>query len=136
MYFRTRILWLRMKPLINFKQLYFLLFILAAYGIIALMRTSSEDEVEFPANWYRSPTPVWSERSICQVECLGISDSNVALIFRHGQLVSSDGGNAILEGRTFSNDLLKLYLGFRDERSFLDSLHMAGESDSCPCPLN
>lgn len=122
------------KHKINLRALYLLLFLVGMYGIMALVRNGKDSKEAVPDNWYRTPTPLWSERSICQVECLGLSDSNTALVIQYGQVNSRNGHSVVLSGRTFRNEELRVHLSYIGKNSLVDSLQLVSNTTHCPCP--
>ena len=127
-----------MGKYINVKQLYFLIFILAMYGLIQLFRQNSPVNT---GNQAHSATPnlqlpfrnlplELSEYARCEQTCLGISDSSLPLLMKYGW-AETTASPPYLEGNTLSGKKVHAYLTIGSEEVRIDSFDLGGVSCSC-----
>lgn len=128
-----------MSKYINVKQLYLLLFILGLYGLSYLMRgdrsrnsdsgpvvvrSNLEDSVRFLPYSY-------SVRAGCQAYCLGLTDTSIGLILKHGWIQKHPDSSLKISGYSLIGESVRVYAHPSKNELDLDSIFIDGRQCAC-----
>lgn len=132
---------IRMSRYLNMKQLYFLLFLAALYGIGLWIRgrtqpaepssaqqVSSSYEADFRNQPYRL-----SPLASCQQGCRSLSDSSLTLMVQYGAIKREQGDTLTLQGKDLSGADYQIRLVVRDTL-YIETISMHLSSYACECP--
>lgn len=130
-----------MKEYLNLKQLYFLLFLAALYGIGLLMRSGDTGKkstvTQVVSNSYqadfRSRPFRLSPLAACQQSCRKISDSSLVVLIAYGAVGREQGDSIRLQGKSLTGEDLWLDLLLGDTL-LIDRILSPYSSSICDCP--
>ena len=127
-----------MGKYINVKQLYFLIFIIAMYGLIHLIRQNTGGNTEDRSGNaipnlhlpFRTLPIQVTDRARCQQQCLEVSDTSLPLLMKFAW-AETNTSPPYLEGNTLSGKIVKAYLTIHDNEVQIDSFDLGGTNCSC-----
>lgn len=130
-----------MKDYLNLKQLYFLLFLAALYGIGLLLRSGDASDnsavTQAVSNSYqadfRTRPYLLSQRAACQQSCRKVSDSSLVVLIAYGAISRSQGDSLVLQGKSLAGEDLWLDIVIGDTLH-IDRILSPYSSTICNCP--
>lgn len=130
-----------MKDYLNLKQLYFLLFLAALYGIGLLLRSGDASDnsavTQAVSNSYqadfRTRPYLLSQRAACQQSCRKVSDSSLVVLIAYGAISRSQGDSLVLQGKSLAGEDLWLDIVIGDTLH-IDRILSPYSSTICDCP--
>ncbi len=132
---------LRMSQYLNMKQLYFLLFLAAIYGIGMWLRGDFKQEKtpvvqevssSYQAGFRERPYTL-SPLAACQQDCRSLSDSSLALLLQYGAIKREQGDTLTLQGKDLQGMDYWVTL-IASDTLHIESLNAYLSSYACDCP--